>query len=56
MDVYRDNGFRNRDHYLRYLAETTGCDLDMVRALADLLGPDEDFDGLVTALEDLGNG
>lgn len=28
-------------------------DLDTVKALADLLGPNEDFDGLVSQLEDM---
>lgn len=36
------------------IAEDYGHDLEtIVRPLAELLGPNEDFDGLVSALEDL---
>ena len=52
MNVYEQNGYDGRQHYLECLAEDYGVDLDTVQALADLLGPDEDFDGLVTSLED----
>lgn len=38
---------RTRDQYLRDLAEENGVPLHMVRLAADMLGPDEDFDGLV---------
>lgn len=41
-----------RDKYLRGLAEERGIDLYIVRQLADMLGPSEDYDGLVTALDD----
>jgi len=53
MSIYQDNGYNNRRDYLRDLSETYGIDLQTVFALADILGPDEDFDGLVTSLEDL---
>ncbi len=52
-DVYRANGYNDREGYLRQLAEDYGVDLDTVYALAGLLGPNEDFDGLVTQLEDM---
>lgn len=52
MSIYTDNGFANRAAYLRDLADTTGVPLATVRALADVLGPNEDFDGLVTECED----
>ena len=52
MSVYTDNDYRDREDYLRCLAEDNGVPLETVRALADLLGPNEDFDGLVVALED----
>jgi len=55
MNVYKMNGYKDRDDYLRCLAEDNGCDLGLVQALADLLGPNKDFDGLATAVEDLGN-
>ena len=51
-DVYQENGYKNRDDYLNSLAEDYGVPIDAVLALADVLGPDEDFDGLVSNLED----
>lgn len=53
VDIYYENGYKNREHYLKALAENNGVDLCNVKALADLLGPNEDFDGLVTAIEDM---
>ena len=50
MNDYTAHGYANRREYLEGL-----CDeypRSIVYALADLLGPSEDFDGLVTALED----
>jgi hypothetical protein len=49
---YTDNGYENREDYLRSLAEDFGIDESIVFAVADLLGPNEDFDGLITMLED----
>ena len=48
--VYQQNGFANRREYLESL-----CDeypRDAVFTLARFLGPNEDFDGLITMLED----
>jgi hypothetical protein len=52
MNVYQENGFATRADYLRNLADEIGVDLDAVQIAASLLGPSEDFDGLVTTLED----
>lgn len=49
QDIYQQNGFDTRADYLNSLAKDYG---DVAHILADLLGPEEDFDGLVTALED----
>lgn len=54
MDVYEEHGHKNRADYLQSLAEEHGIHIDKVLALADLLGADEDFDGLITSLEDIG--
>ena len=51
-NVYQENGFNNRREYLADLADNMGMDEDVVFMLADVLGPNEDFDGLVTSLED----
>ena len=50
INSYTDNGFKNRKEYLESLCEE--YDSSTVYALADMLGPNEDFDGLVTSLED----
>jgi len=52
MSIYTDNGYENRQDYLESLADEYGVDISTVMAAADVLGPNEDFDGLVTMLED----
>jgi len=52
MSIYTDNGYKNRADYLKDLSDETGVPLEVVHTMADLLGPSEDFDGLVSALED----
>ena len=49
---YKDAGYSSRKEYLKGLADDLGLPVGTVFALASMLGPDEDFDGLVTALED----
>ena len=41
-----------RNAYYQELADENGVSLGEVLMLADLLGPSEDYDGLVTSLED----
>ena len=50
MSVYTENGYSNRREYLDSLRAEYGREI--VDALASLLGPSEDFDGLPTQLED----
>jgi len=52
MNVYQENGFKDRADYIRQIAEHYGIPESMVWQLADILGPDEDFDGLVVACQD----
>lgn len=52
MTVYTENGYKSRANYLRCMSEDYGVPLQTVLALADMLGENEDFDGLVIALED----
>ena len=52
MSVYEEHGYKNREEYLRELADENGADLEAVFALAGMLGPDEDFDCLRVAVED----
>lgn len=51
-ESYTDRGCANRREYLVMLAEDYDIDLESVHLLAQILGPDEDFDGLIVALED----
>jgi hypothetical protein len=53
LESYLDYGAENRAEYLQMLSEDYDVDLDIVHAMADVLGPMEDFDGLVTSLEDM---
>ena len=50
MSVYTENGYSNRREYLDSLRAEYGREI--VDALTSLLGASEDFDGLVTQLED----
>ncbi|MDQ2077420.1 hypothetical protein [Marinimicrobium sp. ABcell2] len=50
--IYQRQGYANRREYLECLAEEYGHSKDDVFALASALGPSEDFDGLVTTLEE----
>lgn len=52
INVYTENGYHHRQHYLECMAEDYGVPLYFVIHLADLLGENEDFDGLISALED----
>jgi len=51
-DVYAANGYKNRGDYLDSLADDRGIDRIAVDILADVLGETEDFDGLISALDD----
>ena len=53
MNVYTENGYKNRREYLDSLSEDMGIDRETVHMMAGLLGPSEDFDGLITTLEDM---
>jgi hypothetical protein len=50
MSIYTDNGYANRKEYLDELREEYGE--EAVDALITVLPASEDFDGLVTSLED----
>lgn len=52
MNIYQENGYKSRIDYLFCLSDDFGIDYITVTVLAELLGPAEDFDGLVTTLED----
>jgi len=56
LTVYQEHGFTSRTEYLKDLAENYGLPTSAVYALANLLGEDEDFDGLISSLDDLADG
>ena len=49
---YLLNGYESRRDYLESLADDFGVPTSLVFALASMLGKDEDFDGLVSMLDD----
>ena len=52
-NIYQENGYADRDDYLTCLSEDYGVTIEDVYSLAEMLGENEDFDGLVSALEDI---
>ena len=52
-DVYKRHGYNSREDYIDSLADEYGVAKMLVWSLAELLGPNEDFDGLINALEDM---
>jgi hypothetical protein len=53
LERYQVEGAIDRFGYLENLAEDHGVDFETVLTIVDVLGSEEDFDGLVTTLEDL---
>ncbi len=51
--IYQRHGYTSRKDYLHCLASNNGISYRTVAMLANMLGPNEDFDGLVTELADL---
>ena len=53
-NAYIQNGYESRDDYLQCMSDDYGVPLEVVYDLADLLDGEE-FDGLISALEDAEN-
>jgi len=51
-NIYTRNGYKNRENYLRGMADDYGIPPMVVYELAGMLGDSEDFDGLVTSMDD----
>lgn len=51
-NIYQENGYADKDDYLNCLSEDYGISIESVYSLAEMLGENEDFDGLVSVLED----
>ena len=52
MDIYREMGYQDRQDYLQCLADEYDLPCSLVKFYANMLGPPEDFDGLIITLED----
>ena len=52
-NIYQEHGYTDRDDYLTCLSADYGVPIEDVFSLAEMLGENEDFDGLVSALEDI---
>lgn len=53
MSIYKANGFDSRRAYLTSIAEAYGVQVSAVFLLSQMLGAEEDFDGLISHLDDL---
>ena len=53
MNIWQENGYTSRKDYLQQLAAEYDVDYQSVACLASLLGSSEDFDALVSAVEDM---
>jgi hypothetical protein len=49
---YNAQGYKDRDEYLASLVKDYGVEIANIRVIADVLGPSDDFDSLVSELED----
>lgn len=50
-NIYQQNGYTDRDDYLNCLSEDYSVSIEDVYDLAEILGENEDFDGLVVLLK-----
>ena len=48
-NIYQENGYADRDDYLTCLSEDYGVSIEDVFSLAEMLGENEDCDGLGSA-------
>lgn len=53
MSVYTEKEYKDRQNYLNSVSDEYGVDINTVNTLADVLGPSEDFDGLISMLQDM---
>lgn len=50
--IYNRKGYHSREDYLHFLADEYGMPVENVFSLAEVLGENEDFSGLVNELSD----
>jgi len=53
MSIYTEQGYENRTDYLYNLAKDSEVDFHLIAAVANTLGPNEDFDGLINIVQDI---
>ena len=51
-NIYKQRGYRNRKDYLVSIADEYGIEESTVFFVANILGEAEDFDGLISTIED----
>ena len=51
-NIYIQNGYQSRKDYLISLSEEYDVDKSIVFSIASMLGSEEDFDGLVSLIQD----
>lgn len=51
-NVYTSHGYKNRKDYLISVAEDYGLPYNTVYTIASMFGENEDFDGLISELDD----
>jgi len=52
-NVYIENGYENRQDYLKCLAIDYGVSYETIFQFAEIMGSTEDFDGLIIMLEEM---
>jgi len=52
VDIYQEKGYRDREHYLRSVADEYSIHYQLVLSIAENLGPKEDFNGLIIEIWD----
>jgi len=55
-NIYTRNGYKNREDYLKSVAADYGVPPMVVFELSGMLGDYEDFDGLISSLDDFSMG
>jgi hypothetical protein len=53
QNIYNQEGYADRMDYLKSVADEFGTYIMVVSSIAEILGEDEDFDGLISMLEDI---
>ena len=51
-NIYNQKGYKNRKDYLVSIADEYGIEESTVFFIANMLGEAEDFDGLISTIED----